>query len=38
MDSSWAIMILALLLNSKFDNNRINYLNQYKKYGDDENV
>lgn len=38
MDNSWAIMILALLLNTKFDGNRINYLNKYRKYGDDENV
>lgn len=38
MDSLWTIMLLALLPNSNFDGNRLNYLNQYKKYGDDENV
>ena len=37
MDSIWVIMLLALI-GTNNDNNKINYLDEYKKYGDDENV
>ena len=37
MDSIWVIILLTLM-SSKNDNNKINYLDEYKKYGDDENV
>lgn len=36
-DSLWVIMLLALMFPSKnADNNQMNYLNEYKKYGRDE--
>lgn len=38
MDGLWVVMLLALMFSSKNDNNRVNYLDNYEKYGDDENV
>lgn len=39
MDGLSVIMLLALMFSNKNnDNNRVNYLDNYKKYGDDENV
>ena len=39
MDGVWLIMLLALMLSEeKNDSNKINYLDNYEKYGDDENV
>lgn len=39
MDGLWVVMLLALIFSGKNnDSNRINYLNNYEKYGDDENV
>lgn len=39
MDGLSVIMILALMFSNKNnDNNRVNYLDNYEKYGDDENV
>lgn len=37
MDGLWVIMLLALIC-SDHDNNKVNYLDEYKKYGDDDNV
>ena len=39
MDGLSALILLALMFSSKNnDNNRVNYLDNYEKYGDDENV
>ena len=39
MDRLSVIMLLALMFSNKNnDNNRVNYLDNYEKYGDDENV
>ena len=39
IDSLWGTLIIALLYTNKnYDSNRLNYLDKYKKYGDDENV
>lgn len=39
MDVLSVIMLLALTFsNNNNDNNRVNYLENYKKYGDDGNV
>lgn len=39
MDGLSVIMLLALMFSNKNnDNNRVNYLDNYEKYGDDENV
>ena len=39
MDGLWVIMLLSLMFSNKSnDSNRINYLDNYEKYGDDENV
>lgn len=37
MDSIWVIILLALI-GTKNDNNKVNYLDEYNKYGDDKNV
>lgn len=37
MDSIWAIILLALI-GTNDDNNKVNYLDKYNKYGDDKNV
>jgi hypothetical protein len=38
MDSLWIIIILALMSDETNNNNRVNYLDEYKKFGDDEDV
>lgn len=39
MDGLSVMILLALMFSNKNnDNNRINYLDNYEKYGDDENV
>lgn len=37
MDSIWAIILLTLI-GTNDDNNKVNYLDKYNKYGDDEDV
>ena len=37
MDSILVIMLLALI-GTNDDNNKVNYLDKYNKYGDDKNV
>lgn len=37
MDSIWAIILLTLIVTND-DNNKVNYLDKYNKYGDDKNV
>ena len=36
MDSIWVIILLALIGTN--DDNKVNYLDKYNKYGDDKNV
>jgi len=39
MDGLSGIILLALMFSNKInDNNRVNYLDNYEKYGDDGNV
>ena len=39
MDGLSVMILLALMFSNKNnDNNRVNYLDNYEKYGDDENV
>lgn len=37
MDSIWVIILLTLI-GTNNDNNKVNYLDKYNKYGDDKNV
>ena len=37
MDSIWAIILLTLI-GTNDDNNKVNYLDKYNKYGDDKDV
>lgn len=38
MDSIWAIILLTLIGTNDDNNNKVNYLDKYNKYGDDKNV
>lgn len=38
MDSIWAIILLTLIGTNDNNNNKVNYLDKYNKYGDDKNV
>lgn len=38
MDGLWIIILLALTFDKNNDNNKVNYLDEYKKFGDDEDV
>lgn len=37
MDGIWVVMLLTLICSNN-DNNKVNYLDEYKKYGDDKDV
>lgn len=38
MDGLWIVILLALAFDKTNDNNKVNYLDEYKKFGDDEDV
>lgn len=38
MDDLWIVILLALAFDKTNDNNKVNYLDEYKKFGDDEDV